>query len=53
MSICAELCSAAEQLYYEGAPLAHVVAYEERLRETRREKLSASVRRWRRPLRGF
>lgn len=45
-----ELSSAAEQLFYQGAPLAHVVAYEEYLRESRRQKVSASIRRFRRPL---
>ena len=53
MPICAEFCSAAEQLYYQGAPLAHVVAYEEQLRENRRQKISATARRLRRPVRGF
>jgi hypothetical protein len=48
-----DFCSAAEQLFYQGAPVAHVVAYEEWLRESRREKVSASARRWRRPLKGF
>lgn len=49
----ADLCSAAEQLFYQGAPVAHVVAYEEWLRESRRQKMSASTRRWRRPFGGF
>jgi hypothetical protein len=46
----ADICTAAEQLFYQGAPLAHVVAYEERLRESRRQKISTAIRRFRRPL---
>lgn len=53
MSVGADLCTASEQQYYLGAPLAHVVAYEEWLRESRRQKVTASARRGWRPLRGF
>jgi hypothetical protein len=53
MPASADLCTAAEQLFFQGAPLAHVVAYEERMRESRRQKASDLAQRWRRPSRSF
>lgn len=39
-----QLYSASEQLFFLGKPVAHVVAYEEWLREARRRKISAPLR---------
>lgn len=45
-----ELYSASEQLFFLGTPVAHVVAWEEWLRESRRRKFTAASRKPRRPL---
>lgn len=39
--------SASEQLYYYGAPVAHVVAYQERLRAKLIRQRIARIQRWR------
>jgi hypothetical protein len=46
---CAEL-NASEQMFFFGAPLAHVVCYEEHLRQQRVERLARDSLRARRPI---
>lgn len=41
--------NAAEQMFFFGAPLAHVVEYEENLKETRREQAARRLGRARGP----
>lgn len=41
--------NAAEQMFFFGAPLAHVVEYEENLKETRREQAARRLARARGP----
>lgn len=42
--------NAAEQMFFFGAPLAHIVGYEEHLREARREQAARRLARSRGPL---
>jgi hypothetical protein len=48
----AHLLSASEQLFFHGAPVAHIVEYEQRLREKRRQQALASTRRAHATIRG-
>jgi hypothetical protein len=45
-----EVMNASEQMFFFGAPLAHVVCYEEHLRQQRVERLARDSLRARRPL---
>lgn len=44
-----DLHTASEQLFFRGAHVAHVVAFEEFRRESRRQRAIDSARRYRRP----
>jgi hypothetical protein len=46
----AETMNAAEQMFFFGAPLAHVVQYEEHLRSSRQEQAARRMMRGRGPL---
>jgi len=48
----APLLSASEQLFYLGAPVAHIVEYEQWLREKRRRQALASTRKAHATIRG-
>lgn len=48
-----DLYTASEQVFFRGAHLAHVVAFEEWRRESRRQQIIDSSRRYRRPFAGM
>ena len=48
-----EEMNASEQMFFFGAPLAHVVSYEEHLRQLRAERAARDLLRTRRPIRAI